>query len=221
MDDNDGRFVFCAARPRAIQHGYGSTGSLQGGNRLPGGGRGRAFARNSFRTGHADRRHGSIAGQCTQKGMGGPLSQRELSATTDKDKFVLRLPERPVQREKEVPRWYRPARAGRQGAVHDGGCGREGRAGQGIRQVCHPAARQLHGQLLPPLEGTRRQRGGSPSARRGRNYRLDGAQHRRTPAHHLQAQWKKYRPTVGTGLHQIHTEGMRGGIGGAMIFSFG
>lgn len=110
---------------------------------------------------------------------------------------------------------------GDQGAVHDGGCGREGRAGQGIRQVCHPAARQLHGRLLPPLEGTRRQRGGSPSARRGRNYRLDGAQHGRTPAHHLQAQWKKYRPTVGTGLHQIHTGGMRGGIGGAMIFSFG
>ena len=128
------------------------------------GGRGRAFARNGFRMGHADRRHGSVAGRCTQKGMGGPLSQRELSATTDKDKFVLRLPERPVQREKEVPRWYRPARAGRRGAVHDGGCGREGRAGQGIRQVCHPAARQLHGQLLPPLEGTRRQRGGSPSA---------------------------------------------------------
>ena len=57
----------------------------------------------------------------------------------------------------------RPARTGRAGIGHDGGGGRQSGTGQDVRQVCDPAARKLHRQLLPPFTGADRQGYGSPS----------------------------------------------------------
>lgn len=68
-------------------------------------------------------------------------------------------------------------------------------------QVRDPAARQLHRQLLPPLEDTRRQRNVGTSARCGRRYRLYGAQHGRAPAHYLQTRRPERRSLAAVRLH--------------------
>ena len=73
-----------------------------------------------------------------------------------------------------------------------------------------------YGYRKDPFTGKRKFHNGIDLHARGESQRLDGAQHGRAPAYHLQTQRQKYRPAAGTGLHQIHTGGMRGGIGYAV-----
>ena len=76
-----------------------------------------------------------------------------------------------------------------------------GEAALAMMKVCDLAAWRLYGQLLPPLEDTRRQRNVGTSARCGRRYRLYGAQHGRAPAHYLQTRRPERRSLAAVRLH--------------------
>ena len=115
-------------------------------------------------------------------------------------------------RKEEVSRRYRPARTGRAGIGHDGGGGRQSGTGQDVRQVCDPAARKLHRQLLPPFTGAGRQGDGSPSPRCRRYYRLDRTKYRRALAHNLQAKWQECRSGSHLRLHTNHAAEVRFGF---------
>ena len=131
-----------------------------------------------------------------------------LSIAAHQNYIAIRLPERPVYREEEVSRRYRPARTGRAGIGHDGGGGHQSGTGQDIRQVCDPAARKLYSKLLPPFTGAGRQGDGSPSPRCRRYYRLDRTKYRRTPAHNLQAKRQECRSVGRFRLHPDYTAGV-------------